>query len=85
MRSNVITFCFLPDEKEFQENRNLKTELDLKTEGLKNDLQDYKEETLNELKNITTTIITDFNVKNEEAKRVLNEIKETAANLSRQG
>ena len=68
----------MADERELRE-------LDVKTEGLKNELQDYMEAAVNTLKNKTTATITAMDIKNQEAREVLHEIKETAANMSRQG
>lgn len=51
---------------------------------IKNELQAKKAAALNELQNMRNATINDINARNEEAKRVLNEVKEAAANVSRQ-
>ena len=76
----------LADERALQENRDLKMELAVKTEELKNELQDYMEAASNTLRNKTTAAITEMDIENQEAREVLlSQVQETSTNMSRQG
>ena len=85
----ILLLCFLADERELQERLNRGVELDEKAEQLKIELQQAQEAALKAalvtLENATETTIKTMTAMVQEGRQVLNDAKETALNISRQG
>ena len=78
----MLNYGLLADARDLQD---VKMQLEVKTEELKNELQVFMEAALIKLKNMTTAMISEIHMKSQEARQMLNDVKETGANASHLG